>query len=76
MQLDLLFVRFYIPFVRFGLTGLLCQIAAAIWRGHMPGALDSHLSGLLNSTEIDNIYGSITTAISYPTDGPVYAGIM
>lgn len=42
----------------------------------MPGALDSHLSGLLNSTEIDNIYGSITTAISYPTDGPVYAGIM
>lgn len=51
-------------------------IAAAIWRQRMPGQLESHLSGLLNSTAINDIYGSITTAISYPLDGPIYAGII
>lgn len=40
----------------------------------MPLALSSRLSGLLNSTEIAAIYGSITTAISY--DGEIYAGII
>ncbi|KAK4703700.1 hypothetical protein P7C70_g2520, partial [Phenoliferia sp. Uapishka_3] len=51
-------------------------IAAAIWRQKMPEHLASHLSGLLNSTEIASIYGSITTATSYPLDGPIYAGII
>ncbi|KAL8278568.1 hypothetical protein RQP46_009060 [Phenoliferia psychrophenolica] len=52
------------------------QIAAAVWRSHMPHQLTSHLTGLLNSTEIDSIYNSITTAISYPLDGPIYHGII
>ena len=32
----------------------------------MPGELANNLSGLLNSTEIDGIFGSITTAATYP----------
>ncbi|KAL8284197.1 hypothetical protein RQP46_004946 [Phenoliferia psychrophenolica] len=51
-------------------------ISAAIWRGHMPGLLAKNLDGLLNSTAIDGIYGSIYTAASYPRGSPIYEGVV
>ncbi|KAJ3740665.1 drug:h+ antiporter [Lentinula detonsa] len=51
-------------------------LAAAIWRDHMPKQLSQNLNGLLNSTEIDSIYASITTAVTYRSDEAVYDGII
>ncbi|KAI5476706.1 MFS transporter, drug:H+ antiporter [Pseudohyphozyma bogoriensis] len=51
-------------------------IAAAIWRQHMPENLETQLSGLLPEANITAIYGSITTAVSYGTDSPIYAGVV
>ncbi|KAJ3733130.1 hypothetical protein DFJ43DRAFT_995759, partial [Lentinula guzmanii] len=51
-------------------------LAAAIWRDHMPKQLAQNLHGLLNSTEIDSIYSSITTAVTYRSDEAVYDGII
>ncbi|KAJ3796203.1 hypothetical protein GGU11DRAFT_155549 [Lentinula aff. detonsa] len=51
-------------------------LAAAIWRDHMPKQLAHNLNGLLNSTEIDSIYSSIATAITYRSDEAVYDGII
>ncbi|GAA6052826.1 hypothetical protein JCM3770_006271 [Rhodotorula araucariae] len=53
-------------------------IATAIWRDHMPKQLAKHLAGILNSTEIAGIYGSITTASTYKTSGNIaaYEGIV
>jgi hypothetical protein len=42
----------------------------------MPGQLATHLSGLMNSTEIAAIYGSITTAATYPPGSPVHEGVV
>ncbi|GAA6042902.1 hypothetical protein JCM8097_002761 [Rhodosporidiobolus ruineniae] len=52
-------------------------IAASIWRQHMPDQLTQHLSGILNSTEIAGVYGSIYTAATYQTTNPAaYEGII
>jgi hypothetical protein len=51
-------------------------VAGAIWRSVMPGQLTMHLSGLLNSTVIEGIYGSVTTAGSYPAGSPVREGVI
>lgn len=51
-------------------------IAGAIWRQEMPKALTKHLSGLLSQTEIDAIFGSITTAATYPQGSPVREGVI
>lgn len=51
-------------------------LAAAIWRDYMPKQLAQNLNGLLNSTEIDSIYASIATAITYREDTAVYDGIV
>lgn len=51
-------------------------LAAAIWRDYMPKQLAQNLNGLLNTTEIDSIYASITTAITYREDTAVYEGIV
>ncbi|GAA5894643.1 hypothetical protein JCM8208_006035 [Rhodotorula glutinis] len=45
-------------------------IASAIWRDHMPKELANRLSGLLNSTEITTVFGSITSAITLKTSNP------
>ncbi|GAA5908451.1 uncharacterized protein JCM6883_005550 [Sporobolomyces salmoneus] len=51
-------------------------IASAIWRGHLPGELNSRLTGLLPAENITLIYGSITMAASYPKDSPIYEGVI
>ncbi|KAF5383397.1 hypothetical protein D9757_006152 [Collybiopsis confluens] len=51
-------------------------LSAAIWRDHMPKQLAMNLGGLLNSTEIDSIYASITTAVTYRSNTDVYNGII
>jgi hypothetical protein len=52
-------------------------IASAIWRQHMPGQLEQHLAGILNSTEITGVYGSIYTAAAYKVSNPAaYEGII
>ncbi|KAF9065856.1 drug:h+ antiporter [Rhodocollybia butyracea] len=51
-------------------------IAAAIWRDYMPKQLATNLQGLLTSTQIEGIYASITTAVTYRTNEPVYEGII
>jgi hypothetical protein len=52
-------------------------IAGAIWRNIMPGQLNKHLLPLgVNSTTIDQIYGSITIAATFPEDSPIRAGIV
>ncbi|GAA5964033.1 hypothetical protein JCM3765_007847 [Sporobolomyces pararoseus] len=51
-------------------------IASAIWRDHMPNELAKRLTGLLPEANITLIYGSITTAASYPKGSPIYEGII
>jgi hypothetical protein len=50
-------------------------IASAIWRNTMPGQLQQHLGAVTNNqTLIDSIYGSITTAATYPFGDPIRTG--
>lgn len=43
----------------------------------MPGELASNLAGILNSTEIATVFGSITTAASYRgVNEPAYQGVI
>jgi hypothetical protein len=42
----------------------------------MPGQLENRLSGLLNSTAIDEIYGDITLAVQYPQGSAEHKGIV
>ncbi|GAA5982518.1 hypothetical protein JCM10908_006680 [Rhodotorula pacifica] len=52
-------------------------IASAIWRDWMPKELAKNLSGILSTTEIDAVYGAITTAASYRSTNPAaYEGIV
>ncbi|KAE9398857.1 drug:h+ antiporter [Gymnopus androsaceus JB14] len=51
-------------------------LAAAIWRDYMPKQLTQNLNGLVNSTEINDIYSSITTAITYRDETAIYDGII
>ncbi|BGP11691.1 hypothetical protein JCM10049v2_007611 [Rhodotorula toruloides] len=52
-------------------------IATAIWRDWMPRKLASHLTGILSSTEIASVFGSITTAVTYRgTNDAAYDGIV
>ncbi|GAA5883462.1 hypothetical protein JCM16303_003809 [Sporobolomyces ruberrimus] len=51
-------------------------IASAIWRQHMPTELSNRLTGLLPEANITLIYGSITTAASYPKGSPIYEGVI
>lgn len=52
-------------------------IAAAIWKQYMPVQLEQHLAGILNSTEIAAVYGSIYTAATYKTtNAAAYEGII
>jgi hypothetical protein len=52
-------------------------IAGAIWRNTMPSQLTKRLTPLgLNSTTIEQIYGSITVAATYPEDSPIKKGIV
>ncbi|GAA6059139.1 hypothetical protein JCM10212_003886 [Sporobolomyces blumeae] len=51
-------------------------IATAIWRDHMPTELAKRLTGLLPEANITLIYGSITTAASYPKGSPIYEGVI
>ncbi|GAA5833685.1 hypothetical protein JCM11251_003205 [Rhodosporidiobolus azoricus] len=52
-------------------------IAGAIWRDYMPDQLAQHLAGILNTTEIATVYGSITDAASYKlTNPPAYEAII
>jgi hypothetical protein len=56
---------------------LFAEIGNAIWRQHMPGQLEQHLAGILNSTEITGVYGSIYTAAAYKVSNPAaYEGII
>jgi len=45
-------------------------IASAVWRDHMPKELANRLAGILNSTEITAVFGSVTSAVSYKTTNP------
>ncbi|GAA6013856.1 hypothetical protein JCM11491_000447 [Sporobolomyces phaffii] len=51
-------------------------LASAIWRDHMPTELSNRLTGLLPEANITLIYGSITTAASYPKGSPIYEGVI
>merc|ERR1712093_119608 len=52
-------------------------IASAVWRDHMPKELAKNLAGILNSTEIAAVFGSITTASTYKTSNrAAYDGIV
>lgn len=52
-------------------------IASAVWRDWMPKELSKHLTGILSETEIDAVYGAITTAVSYRgVNEPAYEGIV
>ncbi|GAA5823732.1 hypothetical protein JCM5353_008574 [Sporobolomyces roseus] len=51
-------------------------IASAVWRQHMPVELANRLTGLIPEANITLIYGSITTAASYPKGSPVYEGVI
>lgn len=43
----------------------------------MPRELNKHLAGILNSTEIESVFGSITTAVTYRgTNDAAYEGIV
>ncbi|KAM0755497.1 drug:h+ antiporter [Meredithblackwellia eburnea MCA 4105] len=66
---------FYLLFAEIG-NAVGSAIASAIWRDHMPQNLNNNLQGLLNSTQIEAIYGSITTAASYPRTSAVYQGVV
>lgn len=56
-------------------NGVGTAIATAIWRQIMPGQLEQNLAGILNSTEIDSVYGAITTALTY-AGTPAYEPIV
>ncbi|GAA5886423.1 hypothetical protein JCM5296_001901 [Sporobolomyces johnsonii] len=51
-------------------------IATAIWKHWMPSQLDQRLTGLLPEANITAIFGSITTAASYPKGSPIYEGVI
>lgn len=52
-------------------------IASAVWRHWMPRELAQNLAGILSSSEIEAVYGAITTAASYRgTNEPAYNGIV
>ncbi|GAA5884753.1 hypothetical protein JCM3774_005805 [Rhodotorula dairenensis] len=52
-------------------------IASAIWRDWMPKELAKNLAGILTTTEIDAVYGAITTAASYRgVNDAAYDGIV
>ncbi|GAA5937910.1 uncharacterized protein JCM15063_005410 [Sporobolomyces koalae] len=51
-------------------------IASAIWKQHMPEELNKRLVGLLPEANITLIFGSITTAASYPKGSPIYEGVI
>ncbi|KAJ3008676.1 hypothetical protein HKX48_008399 [Thoreauomyces humboldtii] len=52
------------------------SVATGIWKNEMPGQLHDQLGGYLNDTSIDQIFGSIGVAASFPRDSPVYDGII
>jgi hypothetical protein len=52
-------------------------IASAIWRDWMPKELAKNLTGILSTTEIEAVYGAITTAASYRgVNDAAYDGIV
>jgi len=42
----------------------------------MPGQLSRHLAGLADEATITSIYGSITTAATYPAGSPIHTGVV
>lgn len=51
-------------------------IAASIWTNKLPMFLEQHLGNVLNSTQIDAIYGDIITARAAEPRDQVIAGTL
>lgn len=50
-------------------------VAGAIWTNTMPDKLAAHLPSL-NQTELDTLFGSITSVMALPFDDPVRVGVI